>query len=153
MQLNLQEERKKLEETISGLSCTHFTIGSNKNIEVTLALLEMGMCEFGMGRGANLSEGMFNQRLVRSVLLLDDQAEIVEDIAYRLNQQIDRLIPRTILQHRFGFKILGNGNVLVALDPRDLEPLTPEEISDSEGTGVECSPHQDMDQFDQYTEV
>jgi hypothetical protein len=156
VQLSLREELKKLEEEISSISCTHFPIGSCRYSQVAFGLLEMGVYEFGFGRGASLSPFLSNQRLVRSVILPADQYELVVDIAASLNTKLTNFLPKVAPEHRFGFKLLHSGNVLVALDPRDMEPLVPEDGGSMVGleeTGVTASPNQSTESFDEDTEV
>ena len=156
MQLSLREELRKIEEEISSLSCTHFPGGSIRYYQAAIGLLEMGVYEFGLGRGVSLSPILFNQRLTRSILLRKDIDEIAIDIAASLEQKLVSFLPKLAPEHKFGFKMLYSGNVLVALDPRDLEPLPPEDdtfTDEFEETEVSVSFYQSTESFNEDTEV
>lgn len=88
-------------------------------------MLQLGVDSFAAGKGVSLDKGCYDTALVRRHTLYQDREEIANDVAAMLHAQVTRLIPKTVIEHRFAYRILSNYDVLIGLDPRDFdhEPL------------------------------
>ena len=119
MQLSLRNERSELSDLITSISSTHYPLAAPEYTQMVYALLEMGMLEFGLWKGVWLDDPLFDHALVRRSILADDHCELVQDIASSINTKLCDYLQNTHPEHRFGFKMLLNGDVVIGLDPRD----------------------------------
>lgn len=83
-------------------------------------LLEMAIDGFGVQLGYRVDEPRYNQRMTRYYTLFDDLSEILQDATSTIHWAVMQATDKTVLEHRFSYQILVNGNLLVGLDPRDL---------------------------------
>lgn len=75
-------------------------------------------------KGVCLSETLqFDQKLVRRTIPVEDRDELVQDILSAMHTTLATILPNTSLQHRYGFKILPNGDLLLGLDHREFIPF------------------------------
>ncbi len=88
---------------------------------LALGMWQLGVDAFAMRLGVALDTQGFNTRLTRYHTLVEDRDEIVTDIVSALHTQVTQLVPRTVLKHRFAYRILPNYNLLIGLDPREFE--------------------------------
>jgi hypothetical protein len=83
-------------------------------------LLEMAIEGFGIQLGYRIDEPRYNQRLTRYHTLFADLSEILQDATSTIHWAVMQATDKTVLDYRFAYQILPNGNLLVGLDPRDL---------------------------------
>jgi hypothetical protein len=107
--------------TETGGASTGLPPGFKDHEALVAGMLQLGVDTFAQGKGVSLDSTGYNTALVRRYTLFEDRAEIVQNIVSALHTQVTRILPTTQIEHRFGYRILWNYDVLIGLDPREFE--------------------------------
>lgn len=118
-QIDLQGLLSTLRVEASGIA-TGIPAEFKRYDEMAYGLLEMAIDGFGVQLGYRVDEPRYNQRMTRYYTLFDDLSEILQDATSTIHWAVMQATDKTVLEHRFSYQILVNGNLLVGLDPRDL---------------------------------
>jgi len=90
--------------------------------EITYELLEMAVRSWAHPLGMVFDGHYTLGRLARYYILREDRDEIIQNAVSKLHAYTSNLITKNDLEYPFGYQILSNGNLLIGIDVRDLEP-------------------------------
>ena len=104
-----------------GGSSTGTPPGFNRYDEMAIGTLQMTVDTFAGGKGFHLGDTRFSIGLAKKHMLFEDLEEIVQDAASALHTKVLAVLPNSHIQHRFAYRLLPTGNVLIGLDPREFD--------------------------------
>lgn len=93
----------------------------NRYNEMAVGTLQMSVDTFAGTQGVHLGDERFSVGLAKKYMLFEDLEEIVQDAVSVLHTKVLAVLPTTRIQHRFAYRLLPTGNVLIGLDPREFD--------------------------------
>lgn len=110
-----------LREEVGRSACV--TQGFKKWDVLNQEVLELCLLSWADEQGVMLDEDFSPGRLARWYLEPVERIEIVQNGAAYLHSQLAQLTSKVELEHRFAYRVLANGKLLIGIDPRDLEEV------------------------------